>query len=107
MTTADRQTDRQTDDTVTFRLREVVPFHIFYGIPRGDDGKLFRLEAWKIKQQRDIRAELYSTAAAAEPAEPAERQQQYQTRSRASRASRLNEQHPHSRYSRHPGDLEN
>ena len=62
---------------MTFHLREVVPFHIFYGIPRRDDGKLFRLEAWNIKQQRDIRAELYSTAALAETvelAEPAERQ---------------------------------
>ena len=41
----DRLTDRQTDSTVTFNLREVVPSHIFYGIPRGDDGKLSRLEA--------------------------------------------------------------
>ena len=39
-----RPTDRQIDSTVTSYLREVVPSHIFYGIPRGDDGKLFRLE---------------------------------------------------------------
>ena len=52
MTTADQPTDRQTDDTVTFHLREVVPSHIFYGIPRGDDGKLFRLDAWNIKQNK-------------------------------------------------------
>ena len=27
-------------------LRVVVPSYILYGIPRGDDGKLFRLEVW-------------------------------------------------------------
>jgi hypothetical protein len=67
-------------------LREVVPSHIFYGIPRGDDGKLFRLEAWKIKQQRDNS----SIRHAAEPAEPADQTSNIRIRDTAG----------------HPGDLE-
>ena len=38
-----RPTDRQTDSTETSYLR-VTSYTTTYGIPRGDDGKLFRLE---------------------------------------------------------------
>jgi len=31
---------------VTSYRRDTVPSHILFGIPRGDDGKLFRLEVW-------------------------------------------------------------
>jgi len=31
---------------VTSYLRDTVLYHIFYGIPRGDNSKLFRLEVW-------------------------------------------------------------
>ena len=82
-------TDRQTDSTVTFHLREVVPFHIFYGIPRRDNSKLFRLEAWNIKQsqQRDSN----SIRHAAEPTDRADRTSNIRIRYTAG----------------HPGDLEN
>ena len=35
-------------------MREVVPFYIFYGIPCGDDGKLFRLKVWCYIYRRHV-----------------------------------------------------
>jgi hypothetical protein len=39
---------------MTFYLREVVPSHIFYGIPYGDNGKLFKLKVWYYIHRRNI-----------------------------------------------------
>jgi hypothetical protein len=39
---------------VTSYQIEVVLSHIFYGIPRGDDGKLFRLEVWYYIHRRHV-----------------------------------------------------
>ena len=39
---------------MTFHLRVVVPSYIFYGIPHGDDGKLFKLKVWCYIHRKNV-----------------------------------------------------